>query len=70
MIAILLPNNSSYSVIAPALPYYCPSMDICVENLANSPLLAAIFALYLKFFDSNLINQTYSEVPWLPDITV
>ncbi len=63
MIAILPSKNSSYSVIAPALPYYRPSMDICVENLANSLLLAAIFALYLKFLNSNLINQTYSEVP-------
>ena len=47
MMAILLSKNSSY----------------CVKNLANSQLLAAIFALYLKFLNSNLINQTYLEVP-------
>jgi len=42
MIVVLLLKTSSY----------------CVENLANSPLLAVIFALYLKFLNSNLINQT------------
>jgi hypothetical protein len=47
MIVILPPKNSSYRV----------------ENLANSSLLAAILALYLKFLNSNLINQTYSELP-------
>ncbi len=47
MIVILLPKSSSYYV----------------ENLANSLLLATTFALYLKFLNSNLINQTYSEAP-------
>jgi len=42
MIVILLPKTSSY----------------CIENLVNSWLLAAIFALYLKLLNSNLINQT------------
>ena len=47
MIVILPPKNSSD----------------CVENLANSLLLAVIFALYLEFLNSNLINQAYSETP-------
>jgi len=44
------------------LPSKKPSY--CVENPANSLLLAAIYALYLKFLSSNLINQVYSEVPY------
>ena len=47
MIAILPSKNSSYFV----------------ENIDNSLLLAAIFASYLKFFNGNLINQTYSDIP-------
>jgi len=47
MIAILLLKNSSFFV----------------ENLVNSLLLTAIFALNLKFLINNLINQTYSDAP-------
>jgi hypothetical protein len=35
----------------------------CIENPANSELLAAILALYLKLLNSNIINQTLSEAP-------
>jgi len=37
--------------------------NIFVENLANSPLLAAIFALILNTMDVIQITQTCSEVP-------
>lgn len=34
-----------------------------VEVLANSPLLAATFALNLEFLKGNIINQTHSGAP-------
>jgi len=37
--------------------------NIFVENLANSWLLAAIFALILNAMDAIQITQTCSEVP-------
>ncbi len=37
--------------------------DIFVENLANSPLSAAIFALILRRLSSIQFAQTYSEAP-------
>jgi len=54
--------GSSEQVMIAILPSKKPSY--CVENPANSLLLAAIYALYLKFLSSNLINQVYSEVPY------
>ena len=40
--------------------------NIFVENLANSLLLAAIFALILDAMDVIQITQTCSEVPLVP----
>ena len=37
--------------------------NLFVENLANSLLLAAIFALILDTMDVIQITQTFSEVP-------
>lgn len=39
------------------------SPNLFVENLANSWLLAAIFALILGDMDAIQFAQTYSEVP-------
>ena len=54
-------KGSSEQVMIAILPSKNPSYF--VDNLNNSLLLAAIFASYLNFFNGNLINQTYSDIP-------
>ena len=52
----LMIKTSCFSVIAPALPYYRPSMDICVLELRNSPAITRIPRLESEHFNHNLFD--------------
>ena len=52
----LMIKTSCFSVIAPALPYYRPYMDICVLELRNSPAITRIPRLESEHFNHNLFD--------------